>query len=139
MKRYWPFLFLTLISTTKPTPVSKGQDHGITDTIKPIAKKELPKEIKKIEMGNDSLNNVKKDLFKEAFKNQDLIAKKKPAKAVKIKTIPVPIPVTVYVQPQVIEEPVDTSLANDYLRSYDTVKEVKRGFIYRLFHKKHKQ
>lgn len=139
MKRYLPFLLLTLITTSKPTPVSEGQDHVIVDTLPPPTNKELTNEIKKIETVNDSLNDIKKDLFKEALKNQALISKKKPAKIVKIKPVPVPVPVpiTVYVKPEILEAEADTSLANDYLKVYSPQKPVKkRKFFYRLFHHK---
>lgn len=140
MKYYIPFLLLTVVVTTKPTPIGRGQEHEIKDTVPAAYNNELIEVIKKIDTTSDSLNDVKNDLFKEAFKNQKLISKKRPDKIIKIKpvAIPVPVPVTVYVKADKLEKKMDAKVINSTPK-YDTVIIKKRSFFYRLFHhKKHK-
>lgn len=138
MKHYMPFIFLTLIICWKPTPVDKGQ-HGnnkiflsVYDTIKPKTDS-LQNKIIVLQKANDSLKEIKNDLFQTQLKYLDLLAEKKTKVVEKIVFVPVYVPVD--------SSKIDGNAINisDYLKPMqkeEPKKKIRRSFFYRLFHSK---
>lgn len=140
MKHYMPFIFLTLIICWKPTPVDKGQHDNnkiflpaVYDTIIKPKTDSLKNKIIVLQKANDSLKEIKNDLFQTQLKYLDLLAEKKTKVVEKIVFVPVYVPVD---SSKIADNAINVS---DYLKPIEKAKpkkKIKRSFFYRLFHKK---
>lgn len=103
LKQYIAFAIFTTLIVAKPTPVSHGQDTTKQKKIeKEIPKKDtLDGKTWEYINGADSLRGLKKNLFREQLKNQELIKKKLTPRVIYVKVF--------------VEQDVNKKYGNDYI------------------------